>query len=133
MARSLPPEESASATSSSTAGNKIFYTGGKLAQSNALKFADESGFKIIDNTNIGRGLTWLTNKTSYSFTKPLWNGASYLYAMGTENAYIFMDVSKMNSGSIFFRTELPRLEYEGASLNFKVVDKISNFSVLPIY
>ena len=31
-------------------------------------------------------LTWLTNKTSYTFTKPLWNGASYLYAMGTTDA-----------------------------------------------
>ena len=127
LARSAPSSAAAAttevetATSASTSGNKIFYTGGELAQTEVLKFAGESGYKIIDNTVAGRGLTWLTNKTSYTFTRPLWNGASYFYAMGTKNAYVFMNLSKVSSESIFFRTELPKLESVGAALNYKIV------------
>ena len=45
---------------------------------------------------------------------------------------VFMNVYGLSSESIFFRTELPRLEFQGATLNFKVVDNIGNFGLKPI-
>ena len=107
---------------SANVANKTFYTGGQLARSEAMAFSKASGYQIIDNTTVGQGLTWLTNKTSYAFTKPLWKAASSAYASGTKNAQIFINLSESNSGSIFFTRELPKLEGAGANINFKVVN-----------
>lgn len=51
-----------------------------MAKSAAADFARASGGKTIEMTRTGRALEWLTNKTSYNLTKPLWERASATFA-----------------------------------------------------
>jgi RHS repeat-associated protein len=64
---------------------RVFWSGGRdIAGSAAMDFAKAEGMQTLEMTFKGKLLEKLTDMTSYSFTKPLWDRASRSFAKGAE-------------------------------------------------
>ena len=70
----------------------------------------------------GKTLTWLANKTSFQFTKPLWNMASRSFANGARGtANVFVNPTRLRSGNVWINTERSILRFNGIGYNYHFV------------
>lgn len=103
-----------------SATGRIFWSGGGVtgkAFAAATEHAILSGGTTLERTTAGKVLTWMTEKSSYKMTGRLWNFASRQFAKGAAgDVHMFMDLSKVRDGAIWFTTEAPILESKGLNI-----------------
>jgi len=89
----------------------------------ASQAGDAWGVYAVDKTLIRRSNSWysdqymtkLTDMTSYSFTKPLWNLAS----RGTAN--VFINPTRLSSSSIWLNTERGILRANSVQYQYHII------------
>ncbi len=98
-------------------GGRVFWSGGDMAKNAAADFAKANGAKTIEMTRTGRALEWLTDKTSYNLTKPLWERASARFAKGASGqAHVFFGPGGPSVFSTYSNIENPILQSNGVRI-----------------
>ena len=109
--------------SSSTVG-RVFWSGGgnPTVQETARNFAIKNGMTTLEMTNKGKLLTGLTNATSYSLTKPLWQRASASFAKGASGTVnVFQNAGGIGTKSVWGTIEYPILKTRGTNIIYHIV------------
>jgi RHS repeat-associated protein len=104
--------------------NRVFWSGGLAGSAGeaAGSYAAANGAITLEMTFAGRTLTGLTNMTSYSFTKPLWNLASRGFANGARGtANVFINPTRLSSSSIWLNTERGILRANGVQYQYHII------------
>lgn len=105
-------------------GNRVFWSGGFEGSAGAFatEFAGNSGAITLEMTPVGRSLTWLTSKTSFSFTEPLWKAASWGFARGARGtANVFINPVRLRPGNIWIGTEREILRANGVQYQYHII------------
>ena len=98
-------------------GGRVFWSGGDMAKDAAATFARDTGGRTLELTRTGKTLEWLTDKTSYNLTKPLWDRASARFANGASGeAHVFFGPGAPSPMSIYSTIENPILQRNGVSI-----------------
>ncbi len=103
--------------------NRVFWSGGLGSAGEAAgSYAAANGAITLEMTFTGKALTGLTNMTSYSTTKPLWNLASRGFANGARgSAEVFINPVNITSKSIWLTTERGILRANGIPYNYNII------------
>lgn len=94
---------------------RVFWSGN--LRNEAMQFALENQMTTLEMTRIGRSLEWLTDKTSYKLTEPLWKVASRMYARGAQGTAYALLRKGLNEGVGIWNTiEKPILVKNGVHI-----------------
>ena len=89
---------------------RVFWQGGDVAKNAATDFAVANGARTIGMTFGGKVLEITTARLPWSVARPLWRGASWVFARTSRGQVdVFINMARPNPESIWANTELPTL------------------------
>jgi len=104
--------------------NRVFWSGGFTGSAGeaAMTYASGNSAITLEMTLTGRSLSWLTAKTSYKLTAPLWRTASWGFARGARGtANVFINPMRLRPGNIWISTERAILRTNGVRYNYHFI------------
>jgi len=103
---------------------RVFWSSGgnEAVKVAAREFATTYGMKTIEMTTTGKVLEWLTNATSYKFTRPFWEWASGNFARGaTGTVNVFQNAGGIGVESIWGTVEYSILQTNKVKIIYHIV------------
>lgn len=109
-------------TAAKSGAGKVFWSGGRTAQSAAEKFAVENGGSTLELTSAGRAVEAATEGLPWSQAKPLWNRASAEFAEGAQGTvHVFHNAAGVSLDSVWRGIEYPILQRNGVKMIYHTV------------
>ncbi len=96
---------------------RVFWSGGRPAMNAATRWASSHGATTIGLTRAGRVLSAADRMLPGVVVRPVWRGASWMYARGAHGTVHTFVRGRPSPSSIWLRTELPQQGRECAEIN----------------
>lgn len=101
---------------------RVFWSGGRTAQSAAEKWAGENGGTTLEMTPAGRATVQATEGLPWSQAKPMWEQASADFASGARGTvHVFHSAAGVSMNSVWRTVEYPILQDNGVNMIFHTV------------
>ena len=107
----------AATTSLSSGTGRVFWSGGDIAKSTAMEFAQNNGMKTLEMTSTGKIMNAVSPYVPNKVSTPIWNTLSKNFASGASGEVNFFTISSgPRPSSIWTTIEKPILEQNGVDI-----------------